>query len=207
MTRDDGEQDSGQPRTFLGAAELEWVVDVVDDVAVWLQGAYGQAYRTACLILHDPLDAEEAVQEAFLRVWRFRSALPADGAGRRPWLYRVVVNTCLSRLRSDAARGRGQRRGSVDFDAVVAPEPGPEAVADQRELAGSVVAALADLPEHLRVPLVLRYWAGLSEREIAVAIRRRPGTVKSRLHEARRRLGSDPRLVALAAGTGTEEAQ
>jgi DNA-directed RNA polymerase specialized sigma24 family protein len=43
--------------------------------------------------------------------------------------------------------------------------------------------------------VILRYYAGLSEREIAIAIRRRPGTVKSRLHEARRRLAADARLA------------
>ena len=59
-----------------------------------------------------------------------------------------------------------------------------------------MLAAIAALPEHLRVPLVLRFYAGLSEREIAVAIERRPGTVKSRLHDARQRLALDPRLSA-----------
>ena len=173
---------------------------MVDDLAVWLQGAYGQAYRTACLILRNPVDAEEAVREAFLRVWRFRSSLP-DGDGRRPWVYRVVVNTCVSRRRSDLRK----TSGDVDLDphltSMAAPEPGPEAAAAQRDLAGALIAALGELPEHLRVTVVLRYWAGLSEREIAVAIRRRPGTVKSRLHEARRRLGNDPRLTALVSDT------
>ncbi len=53
-------------------------------------------------------------------------------------------------------------------------------------------------PLSLRVPVVLRYYADLSERDIAVAIGRRPGTVKSRLHEARLRLSNDPSLVTLA---------
>ena len=61
--------------------------------------------------------------------------------------------------------------------------------------ADAVLDALAALPEHLRIT-VLRYWTGLSEREIATAIRRRLGTVKSRLHEARRRLAND-RIAAL----------
>ena len=173
---------------------------MVDDLAVWLQGAYGQAYRTACLILRNPVDAEEAVQEAFLRVWRFRSSLP-DGDGRRPWVYRVVVNTCLSRRRSDRRKSGGDVDVDLHLTAMAAPEPGPEAAAAHRDLAGALIAALGALPEHLRVPVVLRYWAGLTEREIAVAIRRRPGTVKSRLHEARRRLGDDPRLAALASDT------
>ena len=64
----------------------------------------------------------------------------------------------------------------------------------QGEVAGTVLAALARLPLSLRVPVVLRYYADLSERDIALAIGRRPGTVKSRLHEARRRLAADPAL-------------
>ena len=65
-------------------------------------------------------------------------------------------------------------------------------------MAETVLAALQQLPLSLRVPVVLRYYADLSERDIALAIGRRPGTVKSRLHEARRRLAADPALCALA---------
>ena len=65
-------------------------------------------------------------------------------------------------------------------------------------MADTVLAALQRLPVSLRVPVVLRYYADLSERDIAVAIGRRQGTVKSRLHEARRRLAGDPSMVALA---------
>ncbi len=64
----------------------------------------------------------------------------------------------------------------------------------QGEVADTVLAALARLPLSLRVPVVLRYYADLSERDIALAIGRRQGTVKSRLHEARRRLAADPAL-------------
>jgi RNA polymerase sigma-70 factor (ECF subfamily) len=58
-----------------------------------------------------------------------------------------------------------------------------------------VLRALQDLPIALRVVVVLRYYADLSEREIATAIGRPPGTVKSRLHEARRRLAEHPALA------------
>ena len=77
-----------------------------------------------------------------------------------------------------------------------APIPRPSA--EQAEVAGTVLTALQRLPLSLRVPVVLRYYADLSERDIALAIGRRQGTVKSRLHEARRRLASDPTLCALA---------
>lgn len=167
-----------------------------DDLEQLLIEGYGRAYRTAYLLVRDPVDAEEAVQEAFLRAWRFRDALPS-GDGFQPWLYRVLVNTCYSQLRRDIPR-RDRTTDDGDLDQIATAGPLPEDAATGRTVADAVVAALADLPDALRVPAVLRYWTGLSEKEIAVAIRRRPGTVKSRLHEARRRLAADPRIAALA---------
>ena len=164
------------------------------DLEAWLARDYATAYRTACLVLRDPQAAQDAVQEAFLRVVRFRDAVPS-GDGRNAWLYRVVVNACLSRLRAERARTRLDV-GPAALEALPDLRPDPALAAERAGLAEDVVAALADLPEHLRVPLVLRFYAGLSEKEIAVAVERRPGTVKSRLWEARRRLALDPRLSA-----------
>jgi RNA polymerase sigma-70 factor (ECF subfamily) len=76
-----------------------------------------------------------------------------------------------------------------------ASDDSPELAAEQSAIARTVDLSLRDLPDALRVVVVLRYYADLSEREIAIAIRRRPGTVKSRLHEARRRLAADARLA------------
>ena len=168
-----------------------------DDGALtaFLESSYDRAYRTAWLIVRDRADAEEAVQEAFLRVWRFRDALP-PGEAMKPWLYRVLVNTSLSLLRRE--RPRAAAADVVAHQRPVAFERAPDVAAVDAEAAAAVLAAIGDLPEHLRVPVVLRYWSGLSEREIADAVRRRPGTVKSRLHEAKRRLAADPRIVELA---------
>ena len=165
-----------------------------DGLQRWLAEGYAPAYRTAYLILHNPADAEEAVQDAFLRAWRFRAAIP-PGEGIRPWLYRVVVNACLSKLRSD--RSRRDTGGFGDLAALIAEDrAGPEAQALVSDVRDAVFDALGRLPEHLRVVVVLRYYAQLSEREIAAVIHRRPGTVKSRLHDAKALLGADPRLSA-----------
>src|SRR5271154_4150457 len=66
----------------------------------WLEEGYAVSYRTACLILGNRSDAEEAVQEAFLRAWRFRHSL-ASVPSIKPWLYRVVVNASYSKLRQE----------------------------------------------------------------------------------------------------------
>jgi RNA polymerase sigma-70 factor (ECF subfamily) len=178
-------------------------------LAEWLEEGYVPSFRTACLILGNRSDAEEAVQEAFLRAWRFRDSL-ADVPSIRPWLYRVVVNSCYSKLRREIPH-RDRRAGDEPLADLAAEGAGPEASAERGEVADTVLAALARLPMSLRVPVVLRYYADLSERDIARAIGRRQGTVKSRLHEARRRLAADPSLSALAFmgedtdGAGTDE--
>lgn len=169
----------------------------MDELDEWLKRDYATAYRTACLVLRNPIDAQDAVQEAFLRVWRFRDAVPA-GDARKAWLYRVVVNACISRIRSEQSR-TGRDDGDLALETLASTQLTPHDSAERSQLAGDVVAALADLPETLRVPLVLRFYAGLSEKEIAVAIGRRPGTVKSRLYDARQRLALDPRLTAWVA--------
>jgi RNA polymerase sigma-70 factor, ECF subfamily len=171
-----------------------------DPLGEWVQARYARAYRTAVLICGNPADAEEALQDAFLRAWRFRDALP-DGPRRDAWLYRVLVNACYSKLRHEVPR-RDRERDRVDapdeFEQFAATVDAPDLQAERSVVADAMAAALETLPENLRVVVVLRYYAELSEREIATAIRRRPGTVKSRLHEARRRLATDPRLATYA---------
>jgi RNA polymerase sigma-70 factor (ECF subfamily) len=177
--------------TGPGSTSGEWAL------GDWVQAQYTRAYRTAVMICGNRADAEEAVQDAFLRVWRFRDALPAD-AKRDAWLYRVLVNACYSKLRQEVPR-RERERARIDAgidttDALIAPTQSPERAAEQAVVANTLDATLRDLPEALRVVVILRYYSDLSEREIAIAIQRRPGTVKSRLHEARRRLAADARL-------------
>jgi len=169
---------------------------VEQQLAEWLEDGYVASFRTACLILGNRADAEEAVQDAYLRAWRFRDSLTTVPS-IRPWLYRVVVNSCYSKLRREIPH-RDRRAGDEPLAHVPAAGGDPEGGAGQAEVAGAVLAALGQLALSLRVPVVLRYYADLSERDIALAIGRRQGTVKSRLHEARRRLAADPALCALA---------
>ena len=140
------------------------------------------------------------MQDAYLRAWRFRDSL-SDLPSIRPWLYRVVVNACYSKLRREIPH-RDRRVGDEPLAQLEAEGAGPEAGAEQHVMAETVLAALQRLPLSLRVPVVLRYYCDLTERDIALAIGRRQGTVKSRLHEARRRLAADPALCALVGAEG-----
>lgn len=160
----------------------------MDDLEAWLEEGYPRSFRTACLILGNRFDAEEAVQEAYLRAWRFRSSLSGE-SDIKPWLYRIVVNSCNSKLRREIPH-RDRRSGDEGLAGTSTLGDTPARVA----LSQDIVRALHDLPLHLRVVVILRYYADLSEREIATAIGRRQGTVKSRLHEARRLLAVHPAL-------------
>src|SRR3954452_19079238 len=110
----------------------------VDDLDAWLAESYPTAFRTACLMLRSSADAEDAVQDAFLRVWRFRDAIPS-GDGRRAWLYRVVVNACLSRLRGD--RMWRERADDEVLDRIPA-RTDPQRDAEGAELGRCLAAAL-----------------------------------------------------------------
>jgi RNA polymerase sigma-70 factor (ECF subfamily) len=143
------------------------------------------AFRAAYLIVRDAQAAEDVAQEAFVRAYRrlrtFRREDPF-----RPWLLRIVTNLALNEVRS-----RGRRAGLVQrlgFFASPAVDPPASVQLEAADEAASLARALADLPDDDRVILHLRFFLDLPEREIAVAIGRPAGTVKSRLHRAGKRL-------------------
>src|SRR5580698_10106858 len=99
---------------------------VEQQLEAWLDESYLTSYRTACLILGNRADAEEAVQEAFLRVWRFRDSL-SSVPSIKPWLYRVVVNSCYSKLRQEIPH-RDHRADEAPLTQLAAAAEDPSAL-------------------------------------------------------------------------------
>lgn len=126
-------------------------------------------YRAALAILGDPHEAEDAVQDAFVR---YLEKAPGDLESPPAWLMRVLVNGCKSRLRL-AWRRVGPLPETL-------PAPGPE---EREEL-----EELFSLPPEDRAVIHLHYYDGFSTGEIAQMLGQRPGTVRSRLFRARERL-------------------
>jgi RNA polymerase sigma-70 factor (ECF subfamily) len=130
-------------------------------------------------------DADDLFQELWLRV--VRAADDFDPSLRfSSWVYRIAVNLTRDHLRRRAAARLEPGDGTVPDRADEAP--GPEAVTAEREESRAMAEAIARLPEGQREVLVLRYFEGLGEAEVASAVGIPPGTVKSRLHHAVRGL-------------------
>ncbi len=142
------------------------------------------AFRCAYLIVRDAAGAEDLAQESFVRAYRSLKNFRA-GEPFRPWLLRIVRNLALNEVR---ARGRRQGLLSRIARLPTSADPGPSARLEERERQALVLRAIGELPMDDRVVLYLRYFLDLPEREIATAIGKRPGTVKSRLHRASARL-------------------
>jgi RNA polymerase sigma-70 factor (ECF subfamily) len=138
--------------------------------------AYGLAYR----VLGEGTAAEEAVQDAFLLVWRKAASFdPARGAGLRAWLLTIVRNCAIDTLRRRSRHS--VREVELDLDAPLAGEDDPAA----EVLAGldraQVRRAMQALPEDQRATIELAYFDGLTHREIAELHGLPLGTVKGRV--------------------------
>ena len=146
----------------------------------------GIAFRTAYVIAGNATDAEESAQDGFVKAWRALGRFRA-GAPFRPWLLSIVANEAHNRVRSAGRRaGLALRAATEESSGDAAPSP--EAVllsAEQRE---GLLAAVNELPEEQRLVVSLRYFLGLSEREVAEALDVPQGTVKSRNARALERL-------------------
>ena len=143
------------------------------------------AYNLARWLVRNAHDAEDLVQEACLRAFRFFDGY--RGGDARAWLLSIVRNACYDWLRRskalDAATEFDEELHSAESDSV-SPEALALQVADSRRLE----QALEELPQAFREVLVLRELEGLSYKEIAEVVSIPIGTVMSGLSRARRRL-------------------
>jgi RNA polymerase sigma-70 factor (ECF subfamily) len=146
------------------------------------------AFRVAWLVVRHRGEAEDAVQDAFVKAYyalpRFR-----PGAPFRPWLLRIVANEARNRGRSTRRHDRLTLRVAATDDP--APSRSPEGVALARDDAETLTAALGRLPERDRLVIAYRYLFEMTEAETADALGVRPGTVKSRLSRAMVRLRTE----------------
>jgi RNA polymerase sigma-70 factor (ECF subfamily) len=138
-------------------------------------------YRVAVRVMGDPVEAEDALQEALIDAWRRIDRFRTDSSFAT-WMYRIVTNRCLSLLR----RRRPVPVGEIDDRRPAPDDPGRSAELDAGLTAlGRAVQAL---PDELRVCWVLRELEGLSYLDIAHITQASEDAVRGRIHRARVRL-------------------
>ena len=138
----------------------------------------------------NPVDAEEAAQEAFLSAWQGLPFFRGD-ASFSTWLYRLASNACVDLLRREGRRQNAAGPSLNDEEAqleVPDTAPSPQERAEQAELREQIEAGLQALtPDHRQV-LLLREMHQLSYDEIAQTLDVDVGTVKSRINRGRKQL-------------------
>ena len=149
-------------------------------------------YNLALRTLGNREDAEDVTQEAFLKAYRSLDSFRGDSKFS-VWLYRIVSNLCLDLLRS-RQRKPVQSLTVEDDDGEIGELEisdehfSPEKLLDRRLTRESVQRGLSALPDDARQILLLRELQGMSYEEIGQALDLEPGTVKSRIFRARKKL-------------------
>jgi RNA polymerase sigma-70 factor (ECF subfamily) len=142
------------------------------------------AYKMALALLRHPADAEDAASEAFVKAY---AALPGcrDGTNFKGWLLKITYNCCQDILRKRAVTGKYAGPDPVD---TASGGPGPLDAVIEQEDKQALWSALAELGPEDRSAVVMKYYHGLSYREIAAALNWPMGTVATRLARAREKL-------------------
>jgi RNA polymerase sigma-70 factor (ECF subfamily) len=162
-----------------------------------------RAVRIAFHYLRDAADADEAVQDAFVKAYMhigtFREELPFE-----VWFTRILINGCLDRLKSRRRREKwlapvttdamGVERSPADFLPARGPSPEDQVLSEERRR--QLSAALSKLPERQRMVFVLSHFEGRSSREVSAMTGLNESTVRVHLFRAIRRL-----RALLTAGT------
>lgn len=170
-------------------------------------------YGTALRLTRNPRDAEDLVQDALVRAYRFWDGFQRD-SNCKAWLLKIVTNTFINSYQK-AKRGREILNAAVTeqeaTDGVLVQERAlsqrsPEGILIDRTFSEDVAEALAALPDDFRIAVTLCDVQGLSYKEIADVMDCPVGTVMSRLYRGRRLLKKALRDFAVREGIVRESA-
>jgi RNA polymerase sigma-70 factor, ECF subfamily len=173
-------RDERPPMMSDDQALLESIVQRDAQALEALYGRYkGMTYALAQRILNDWQSSEEAVQDAFVAIWRRASTYRPEAGNVRTWILAITRNAAIDRLR----REKGARTNLPLLESVAADNSTAKAmsiIADRDVMA----KALAELPSDQRHAIELAYFGGYSYPEIATALDVPVGTIKSRIRLA-----------------------
>lgn len=141
-------------------------------------------------MLGDPAEAEDAAQETFLRAY---AKLATYQPGRKfvNWLLSIASHHCIDRLRRKGRAPQLSLDGPLPPQWLTSDTPRPDQLVSRQQERDRVREALDTLPADYRAAVVLRYWHGMSYREIATTMDTTESAIKSRLHRARRMMAQE----------------
>lgn len=175
-------------------ATQDAVADLLVRVASGDQAAFATLYDTLSSrvfglilrVLINRAQSEEVLQEVFLEIWQSASRFAPNRGQGRAWIMTIAHRRAVDRVRaSQSSADRDVRAGFKDIGVA------HDSVAEQVELGiegGKVVEALSGLPEAQREALVLAYYGGYSQNEIAALVGAPLGTIKTRMRDGLTRL-------------------
>jgi RNA polymerase sigma-70 factor, ECF subfamily len=168
-------------------------------------------YSAALRMTRNPAEAEDLVQETYLKAYRGFGSFE-QGTNLKAWLYRILTNTFINQYRAKQRRPAETELDEVEDLYLYRRLGGLEAVQTSRSAEdelmdlfseAEVKAAVEDLPENFRLPVLLADVEGFSYKEIAEILDIPIGTVMSRLHRGRK--GLEKRLYEFALSRGLTE--
>jgi RNA polymerase sigma-70 factor (ECF subfamily) len=160
----------------------------VGGLEVLVDRYHTRAARAAYLVVRDRALAEDVAQGAFVRAFERIGTFDADRPFA-PWFMKLVLNEAIGVARGRERVASREVRGAEEVLARLAdPAAGPHGLAEVGETRRRVWTALEELPPVQRAAIVQRYYLGMSEAEMSERGASPPGTIKRRLHDARRGL-------------------
>jgi RNA polymerase sigma-70 factor (ECF subfamily) len=159
-----------------------------DEASALFATYHDRIYRYVLSLVHNPAEAEDLTQDTFLRAYAHRDSL-RDPNAVRGWLYRIATRVCLDRLRLRVAQiGLDGEEGGQGADSLPSESPSALEIAEREETGACVQRCLDFLSDSYRAVLLLHEAHSLTTPEIAELLGESVGTVKIRLHRARRKL-------------------
>lgn len=159
-----------------------------------MQRSNRRLYRIARAVMNDDSEAEDVVQESYVRGLTALASFRGDSS-LTTWLSRIVLNEAMGRLRRrrptvdvDALEDRQALQGDIIPFPLTSREPDPERAIAQRQIKALLESAIDELPDSFRTVLMARAVEGMSIEETAELFDLKPETVKTRLHRARQLL-------------------
>lgn len=177
ITTTDNAKDFSDEEVLARSQGQPWLFSV-------LLERYQDAFmRKAMSILHNQLDAEEVVQDAFTKIYMNAGSFsPQEGAKFSSWAYRILMNTAFTRYQKKVKEGQRFINLDPEFEAFVRDQSESQV---KNERGDAIERVLERLPGHFVVVLRLHYLERWSHKDIAKETGENVGTIKARIHRAK----------------------